>query len=127
MTLVEMNFEQFWQLYPRKAGKKAARKAWLDIKPDESMFLHIMDALSSAIRYWDNQGISLRHIPHPSTWLNEERWEDEFSVEQLSKPPSGSTSMPQDDSNKGGVHNASIGANYTIGGDDDPYRAIMPD
>jgi len=123
MTLVEQQFELFWQLYPRKAGKKAAKKIWMDIKPDESMFLTIMTAITTANQYWQHQGISLKHIPHPSTWLDEERWEDEFSAEQLS----GYEAMPLDAGGKGGAFNATIGANYTIGGDDDPYRAIMPD
>ena len=120
MTLVEQSFEQFWQLYPRKAGKKAARKAWMDIKPDESMRLHIMDALSSAVRYWNKQGISLQHIPHPSTWLNEERWEDEFGEAQLSNCE-GETFADK----SGGEQIATIGANYRIGGEDDPYRELM--
>jgi hypothetical protein len=121
MTLVEQLFVSFWQQYPRKAGKKAAKKAWMDIKPDEALFLTIMEALKAANQYWHVHGISLKHIPHPSTWLNEERWEDEFSAEQLSEDGS----MTLDKNRKGGVRNAASGANYTIGGDDDPYRAII--
>jgi len=126
MTLVEheQQFELFWQIYPRKAGKKTAKKAWLDIKPDEIMFSAIMMAINTANQYWKHQGISLKHIPHPSTWLNEERWDDEFPAEQLSSPY-GYDSVTPDGNGKGGVHNAINGANYTIGGEDDPYRAIM--
>jgi len=126
MTLVEQEqqFDQFWQLYPRKASKKAAKKAWLNIKPNKALFSRIIAAINTAKQYWQRQNISLKHIPHPSTWLNEERWEDEFSSEQLS-PPLGYGGESRDKSGKGGVHHATIGANYTIGGDDDPYRAIM--
>ena len=127
MTLVEheQQFELFWKLYPRKASKKAAKKAWMDIKPDKSMVSIIIAAINSANLYWSHQGISLKHIPHPSTWLAEERWEDEFPAEQLSGVSSYDGVTP-DGSGKGGVHSAASGANYTIGGDDDPYRAIMP-
>jgi hypothetical protein len=38
MTLVEQRFDIFWQLYPRKAGKKTAKKAWDGLSPDDSLF-----------------------------------------------------------------------------------------
>jgi len=104
MTIVEQQFEEFWKCYPRKAGKKAAKKAWLAIAPDEPRVTAIMSALCTANRYWQINNISQRHIPHPSTWLNEERWEDEYTTEQL----------------QGGEH----GENYRIGGINDPYRNI---
>ena len=86
MTLVELEqqFEQFWLQYPRKASKKAAKKAWLDIAPDKTLFATIMSAINTANQYWQQQQISLKHIPHPATWLIEERWEDEFPTELLS-------------------------------------------
>jgi len=121
MTLLEPQFEQFWQLYPRKAGKKAAKKAWMGIKPDELLFDTIITAISAANQYWRQQGTQQKHIPHPSTWLNEERWDDEYPVSQ---PPN----MPVlaiNYSRTGGERNASIGTDYTIGGDNDPYREIM--
>ena len=121
MTLVEQNFEQFWRLYPRKAGKKAAKKAWLGIKPDATLFSVIITALNTAVGYWNSQAISLKHIPHPSTWLNEERWEDEFPPSQ----PSNREGMTFAE-NSGGEETATIGANYRIGGENDPYRELMP-
>ena len=123
MTLVEQQFELFWQLYPRKAGKKAAKNAWLEIKPDETLFSTIMSAINTANHHWKHEGVSLKHIPHPSTWLDEERWEDEFSAEQLSAYDG----TAHTGRSKGGVQKTNIGAGYTIGGEDDPYRAIMPD
>jgi hypothetical protein len=118
---VEQQFELFWQLYPRKAGKKAAKKAWGDIKPSESLFSTIMAAIKIADQYWKQQGISLNHIPHPSTWLNEERWEDEFTAEQLTN-----CNINTHTNRIRGGQSAIIWANYTIGGENDPYRAIIP-
>jgi len=121
MTLVEQQFEQFWQSYPRKASKKAAKKAWIDIKPDDALFSTIMASLNAAKKYWSLQGIQQRHIPHPSTWLSEERWEDEFSPdEQL-----GARNRVPAGNDKGVEPNATIGAGYTIGGENDPYRALI--
>jgi len=120
MTLVEQAFEQFWHLYPRKAGKKTARKAWASIKPDESLITKIMEALNAATRYWHHHGVAMKHIPHPSTWLNEERWEDELTIEQIT----GDMGAAHVEKN-GGEQTASTGANYRIGGDNDPYRKLM--
>ena len=121
MTLVEQQFELFWQQYPRKAGKKAAKKAWMGIKPDAELLGTIMSAIGNAVRYWAHQGVAQKHIPHPSTWLSEERWEDEFPAVHM---PGGTDTAAGE--SKGGVQTATTGADYTIGGDDDPYRAIMP-
>jgi len=128
--LLEQQFEHFWQLYPRKAGKKAAKKAWMDINPDSHLVSTIMSAINTANQYWTNQGISQKHIPHPSTWLNEERWEDEYPTEQLPQisqhhgTGSPHTSLYHAE-NQGGTYNATIGTNYAIGGNDDPYREII--
>jgi hypothetical protein len=120
MTLVEQQFELFWQQYPRKAGKKAAKKAWMGIKPDAELLDASMSAIGNAVRYWAHQGVAQKHIPHPSTWLNEERWEDEFPAVHM---PGGMDTAA--DESKGGVQTATTGPDYTIGGDDDPYRAVM--
>jgi len=136
MTLAEQQFELFWQLYPRKAGKKAARKAWLDINPDDAMVLIITKAIGIANQYWQHQGISLNHIPHPATWLNEERWDDEFAIEQLSGNADSESGVAESSTKNnansgldtrifGGDGNADIGANYRIGGDDDPYKSLI--
>jgi len=121
MTLCEQQFEQFWQLYPRKAGKKAAKKAWFGIKLDDNLHSTILSAIGVANQQWQQQRTQQKHIPHPSTWLNEERWDDEYPTAQHSCEPTQSINL----SISGGERNASIGANYTIGGDGDPYREIM--
>jgi hypothetical protein len=121
ITLVEQQFESFWRLYPRKAGRKTAKKAWNKLKPDEVLFSTIISALNNAVQYWNFQGVSLKHIPHPSTWLNEERWEDEFSSEQFSSCKGLTLTVKS-----GGEQIVTIGTNYTIGGENDPYRELMP-
>lgn len=65
-------FLDFWHGYPRKVGKGAAEKAWDKIHPDDSLAEKILAAVSA--QQWSPD---TRFIPHPSTWLNEKRWEDE--------------------------------------------------
>lgn len=67
-------FEQFWKRYPRKVGKIAARKAWDKATQDTSP----QTILEGVRRLADDPNKpELEFLPHPSTWLNEGRWEDE--------------------------------------------------
>ena len=67
--------EQFWPAYPRKVSKPNALKAWKNAtkraEPAE-----IMAALSVWVAYWEAKN-EPEFIPHPATWLNQERWNDE--------------------------------------------------
>jgi hypothetical protein len=70
-------FNLFWKAYPKKAAKPNAEKAFEKIDPDESL----LDAMLSAIA-WQSQTEdwikeSGNFIPHPATWLNGRRWEDQ--------------------------------------------------
>lgn len=63
-------FEYFWKLYPRKVSKK---KAWSIFKKiPERDWTNIIEA----VRHLIKQNIETKFIPHPSTWLNQERYND---------------------------------------------------
>ena len=66
-------FEDFWKLYPRKRAKGAARKAFARIQWTEDSWSQLVAALEWQTREWTDP----QFIPHPSTYLNQERWEDE--------------------------------------------------
>lgn len=68
-------FLDFWTVYPRKVGKGAARVRWKKINPDAALAERITLAVC-AQRLWKSWE-DVQFIPHPSTWLNEERWNDE--------------------------------------------------
>lgn len=72
------NFKTFWSAYPKKAGKDAARKAFAKRKFDEQAFEKVMAALNEqkASEQWQKDGGQF--IPHPATWLNQGRFEDEI-------------------------------------------------
>lgn len=73
-------FEDFWKQYPNKTAKKKALQSWERIfivnKPDE-LFVSIMAGLERAKKMpqWVKDGG--QYVPHPTTWLNQERWMDE--------------------------------------------------
>lgn len=68
-------FETFYQDYPRKCNRAAAVRAWDKLKPDSRLFGIILDALEQQKR---SEQWQRGYIPHPSTWLNQARWEDEI-------------------------------------------------
>lgn len=69
-------FEDFWKAYPRKTGKAQAVKAWSKLRPgDQAQAISI---LPEHVAYWHRAGTATQFIPHPATWLNGRRWEDEL-------------------------------------------------
>jgi hypothetical protein len=70
-------FPEFWKAYPRKVGKESARKAWRKVKPSAAVQAIILQAIATQKRTEQWQKNAGQYIPHPSTWLNDRRWEDE--------------------------------------------------
>ena len=68
-------FDRFWSAYPRHTDKERARKAFIKLAPNDELLQTILDAIAKqrASRQWSDP----QYIPHPSTWLNQKRWEDE--------------------------------------------------
>lgn len=77
---------EFWSVYPKRVGKGAARKAWtkaIGKAPVEDL----LDATRRFANQVDQRVRTQRvvagedpraFIPHPATWLNQERWSDEY-------------------------------------------------
>ena len=70
------DFEKFWSAYPRKAGNKqkafeAFKKAGVSL---DILLTAVENQKQSA--QWSKDGGQF--IPHPTTWLNGKRWEDQM-------------------------------------------------
>lgn len=74
----EEMFLRFWEIYPKKAGKKAALASWKRLRPDASLFAQIIETVSKAKKseQWQREGG--RYVPNPATWINQGRWDDEI-------------------------------------------------
>lgn len=74
-------FEDFWKAYPRKAGKDAAAKAFAKRRVGASLLAEMLAAIDRQKRseQWLRDGGQF--IPHPATWLNEGRWQDEIAAD----------------------------------------------
>jgi len=86
--MAEDLFPKFWKLYPNKKGKAAAQKAWAKLHVTDDLFNLIAQGLARQCVSpgWTKDGGQF--IPHPATWLNGKRWEDEIA------PPSNVHHLP---------------------------------
>ena len=74
-----MSFDEFWAAYPNKKAKLAARKAY-DKALKHATHEEIMAGIAP---YMDNKP-NWQDFAHPTTFLNQGRWLDEY--EQPSMP-----------------------------------------
>jgi hypothetical protein len=75
--IVPVGFDLFWKAYPRKIAKPDALQAWRRLLPDADLTQKILAAVErarSTEQWLRDDG---RFIPHPATWLNKRRFEDE--------------------------------------------------
>jgi len=69
-------FDDFWKAYPRKTNKEFARKVFQKIKVDGQLLSKMLASIAVQQKtVWKDK--DQQYIPHPSTWLNGQRWEDE--------------------------------------------------
>lgn len=73
-------FERWYATYPKKKGKQAALRVWLRLKPDDAMTDRLIAAVLQQSKWKDWTKDAGQFIPHPATWLNQGRWEDEPSA-----------------------------------------------
>jgi len=77
--VLDDGFDEFWNFYPKKVGKEAARKAWNKLK------LNVDDVIIALV--WQKESDQWRRndgqfIPNPATYLNQGRYSDPQPIEQ---------------------------------------------
>ncbi len=99
-TEVETSFDKFWKVYPKKVGKKEAKKAFDRAKKtvDADTMMQAVLAQKESSQWTRDNG---RYIPNPATWLNQGRWDDEIQTEpktpKLKNAPSQSHGYTEDE------------------------------
>jgi hypothetical protein len=63
-------FEKFYSAYPKKISRANAERAW---KKQKCVLADVLPALQKQMKLWTDP----QFIPHPASWLNGRRWEDE--------------------------------------------------
>lgn len=73
-------FDNFYEQYPKKVGKQKALTSWNNLCKNNSSLKYstIIDALK--LQAQSHQWKDKQFIPHPTTWLNQKRWEDDAEV-----------------------------------------------
>lgn len=79
-------FAEFWSAYPLKKAKATAEKAWAKLKPSADLQAAILSAIAAHKLSADWQRDGGQYIPHPTTWLNQRRWEDEVTHARSQRP-----------------------------------------
>lgn len=79
-------FAEFWSAYPLKKAKATAEKAWAKLKPSADLQAAILSAIAAHKLSADWQRDGGQYIPHPTTWLNQRRWEDEVIHARSQRP-----------------------------------------
>ena len=74
------DFADFWAMYPRKVARKYASQCWARLTGEQRMAA--INSLPIHIKAWESEGRAHSVIPHASTWINGERWEDEIETSQ---------------------------------------------
>jgi len=92
VELFEDSFSKFWDLYPSKIGKKTAHDSFLKIPfdTDNSLLDKLLSGIQNRIKYekeLDDKEF-IPQWPHPSTYLNNRRWEDVFELKKQNKSKS---------------------------------------
>lgn len=73
-------FDSWWSAYPRKVGKQKARAAYLKARKRGVTAEELRDGLEASVRQWRREMRPDDKLPHPTTWLNEGRWEDDYTA-----------------------------------------------
>ncbi len=78
-------FERFWKAYPKKVAKSYCERIFLKMKPTPELCKRIFEAVEKQKKgdAWRKDGG--KYIPNPSTWLNQERWLDDFGEISLER------------------------------------------
>jgi hypothetical protein len=82
-------FDTFWAAYPRKIGKDAARKAFAKRNVTKELLQQMLDAIEAQKRSEQWQKNGGQFIPHPATWINQGRWQDETEQLPFADEPAG--------------------------------------
>lgn len=96
-------FATFWAKYPKKVAKPQALKAWKKIKPAGQLLAEMMAALEKQNANADWQKDGGQFIPHPATWLNGRRWEDE-APQSAGQTPATTSPKPGDTRKRWGAN-----------------------
>ncbi len=76
-----VEFVEWYRAYPKKMARADGERAWA--KMNDADRDAAMAAVAAHVRYWEACGTERQYMPHPATWLNGRRWEDELEMPEI--------------------------------------------
>ncbi len=78
-----IKFDLFWEVYPKKTGKSAAKTKFFHLAKKGKLpkIKKLLKILRSHIETKQWQKENGEYIPNPATWLHQERWNDELTTD----------------------------------------------
>lgn len=83
-TEIPPQFEEFWDVYPKKVSRQDAIKAWknkivkVGIEPND-----IIQSAKNYKTYVETKGTEAQYILYPSTFINGDRWKDYSDISSI--------------------------------------------
>jgi hypothetical protein len=81
-------FDKWYQHYPLKVSKGAAKKAFAKLNPSEELVGLMIRAIHAQIQHREKMKLAGRFVPewkYPATWIRAECWEDELPIVEVDK------------------------------------------
>lgn len=97
---MEIWFNEFWKVYPKKRAKFLAERAWMKLRLTDEVFEEIIGAVQK-FKLWDEwRRDGGMYIPLPATFLNQRRWEDEIDIDLQEETISEAAKRKREESSK---------------------------
>tara|TARA_R110001632_G_scaffold137181_1_gene252853 strand:+ start:511 stop:1365 length:855 start_codon:yes stop_codon:yes gene_type:complete len=85
-------FEDFWNAYPKRVGKGKAHAAFTKA----TQHTNAQTIIQAAAQYAQAPGLpEKQYIPHPTTWLNAESWEDDLPAAHTAPKTKNTTALQE--------------------------------
>ena len=78
--VLEDEFQEVWNIYPRKEGRKNALKAYIKARKNGTSKETILSGLNAYISKIKAEKTDLQYIKHGSSWFAQECWLDDYSL-----------------------------------------------
>ena len=79
---LENEFNELWELYPKKQGKKKALDKYIQcIKNNITNYEIVKQGIINYNRHIEKNKVSNQYIKQGSTWFNQECWNDQYDIE----------------------------------------------
>jgi hypothetical protein len=78
-------FQVWYKAFPRHVGIAKAEEAYIKVREGGVSSEDLLAGAVRAAAYYADEGTEQQYIPHPTTWLNQERWLDELSPKKAAR------------------------------------------